>query len=289
MNLASYFARAETHGLEWNLGEYLNHWSPSSLAMLRRCPYQWQQRYILGRKERPGQARVVGSAVHAGLELNFEQKIKSHEDIPTVELLTWFSDEGWGSTIKAEQEAAGEEVLWDDQPDEAMYRGKLMLGAYRNTVAPRIQPTATESEIEVDFGLPVPVIGRFDLERAESVIDFKTGKRTQKKPKEDWRIQAAVYGEARKRPVEFHSITVTAAKGTVTIVTPLEEEALLVNPSELERRRMVADLRAVSTEACLYMSIFGPDEPWPTHGRFHTWACDYCGFRAGCPAWSSEQ
>ena len=36
------------------------------------------------------------------------------------------------------------------------------------------------------------------------------------------------------------------------------------------------------------MEQYGPDEPWPTTGRFHTWACDYCGFRGDCPAWKGS-
>jgi PD-(D/E)XK nuclease superfamily len=270
----------------WNLP--IDHWSPSSLAMLRRCPYQWQQRYIHGRKERPAEAPVIGTAVHAGLERNFDQKIESHVDIPTVELVNWFTDEGWDTCIRIEQERRGDEILWDTSPDEAKTRGTTMLAAYRNVVAPRIQPTSVEGAISVDFGLAVPVEGRFDILRDESCIDIKTGKRAQKKPKEAWRIQAAVYGHATGKPVEFHSLSATE-RNAVTIVTPLDTEDLLVNPDEQERARMVYDLRAVSAEACMYMEIFGPDQPWPTHGRFHDWACSYCGFRKGCPAWSSEE
>ena len=121
-----------------------------------------------------------------------------------------------------------------------------------------------------------------------STVDFKTGKQTTRKPKEDWRIQAAVYGEATGKPVEFHSLSASPKTNAVTIVTPLESEALLVNPSEDEREEMRRTMRAISSEACMYMSIFGPDDAWPTHGRFHTWACDYCGFRPGCPAWKGE-
>lgn len=272
---------------DWNLGEHVDHWSPSSLAMLRRCPRQFQERYLKGRKERPAESPLIGTAVHAGLERNFRQKVESHVDIPTVELIGWYDDAGFEETLESEQEKTGYEVRWDTDPESAQVRGRRMLGEYQNVVAPRIQPLSVEGSVSVDFGLAVPVIGRYDLLREQSTIDWKTGKAKATTPKESWRIQAAVYEEATGRPIEFHSISATA-KGTVSIVTPLESERLLVAPSVSERAEMRRTLAAVSAEACLYMELLGPDEPWPTHGRFHTWACDYCGFRNDCPAWSEE-
>lgn len=266
------------------VGGYLQHWSPSSFAMARRCPYQWQQRYIHGRKERPGEAPLIGSAVHAGVERNFTQKIRTHEDMPMVDLLGWYDDEGFLKTLAAEMEKAQEEVLWDTSPEAARARGRAMLSAYHATVAERVQPIGVEGKVSVDFGLAVPVEGRYDVLRESSVIDLKTGKRKQAKPKESWRIQAAVYGEAAGRPVEFHSVSATA-NNSVTIVTPLESESLLIQPTAREREHLRVTLRAIAAEIEMYLQVFGPDEPWPFHGRFHDWACSYCGFRPTCPAW----
>jgi hypothetical protein len=281
--LAVEIGRRIDDSLAWNLP--VDHLSPSSFAMARRCPYQWQQRYLLGRKERPGEAPVMGTTVHAALERNFAWKISSHEDIPLQDLLQWYMDEAFAQVVYEEQEKAGEDILWDTGPEATRQRGYQIVAGYHNVVAPRIQPLRVETKIEVDFGLPVPVVGRFDLEREVSTIDFKTGKNKTMKPKEDWRIQAAVYGEATGKPVEFHSLSASPRTNAVTIVTPLESEALLVEPKLAERNEMRRTLRAIANELCMYMDLFGPDEPWPTHGRFHTWACDYCGFRGGCPAW----
>jgi len=273
----------------------IEHWSPSSLSMLRRCPRQWQERYVKGRKERPAEAPVVGTTVHAGLERNFRQKIESHEDIPVAELVEWYDDQGFAETVEAEQERRGFEVYWDTvgkdgKPDldSIRARGRKMLGAYSNKVSPRIQPSAVESFVSVDFGISVPVEGRADLIReAEPIIDWKTGKRARKKPQESWRIQGAVYQEAVGRPIEFHSVTATES-GSVSIWTPLEAPELLVEPTPSERAEMRRTLATIEAEACLYMQLYGPDEPWPTHGRWHEFACNYCGFRSGCPAWSEE-
>jgi hypothetical protein len=154
-------------------------------------------------------------------------------------------------------------------------------------VAPRIQPLAVECAISVDFGAPIPIIGRYDVERDETTIDYKTGKRVKRSPEESWRFQGAVYMEARNKPVEFHSLS-SSATGSVSIVTPLESEDLLCAPTIEERTEMRRTIKAISAEAALYMEDYGPDDPWPTHGRFHSWACNYCGFRPGCPAWRNE-
>jgi len=265
----------------WNLP--IEHWSPSSFSMLQRCPRQWQERYIHGRKARPAEAPLVGTAVHKAVELNFGQKIDSHEDLLLPTLLDYYGD-AFPAVVELEQERAGAEVEWDTSLGKAQARGKEMLAAYQNQVAGRIQPTAVETMISVDLGLPVPVEGRFDIERIETVIDLKSGKQPTRKPKEDWRIQAAVYGSARSKPVEFHSVSASAT-GRPTVVTPLESEALLLQPDAAERKQLIETLRALSALACFYMAEYGPDETWPTLGRFHTWACDYCGFRNDCPAW----
>jgi len=284
LDIAQY-ARVEARdggSISWNLP--IDHWSPSSLAMLNRCPRQWQERYIHGRKERPGEALVVGTAVHAGVERNFEQKIRTQEDLPIVDLLDWYVEVGWEETLEREAMRNGQEPIWDNEPAKARDRGKAMLSEYHNVVAPRVQPLSVEGWVEVDLGAYVPVQGRYDVVRSSSVIDVKTGKSKTTKPKEAWRIQAAVYSEAEGKPVEFHNASMTKT-GVISIVTPLEAETLLVHPSKEERAELRRTIRALSTWAVFLMEAYGPDEPWPTTGRFHTWACDYCGFRGDCPAW----
>jgi PD-(D/E)XK nuclease superfamily protein len=271
-------------GFTYNLPT--DHLSPSQVAMGHRCPEQYRQRYVLGHKERPAEAPVMGSAVHAALERNFAQKVQTHADLELVDLIEWYmSSEGFARTAYDEQEKTGEEIAWDTSAEQTRQRGKFIVAAYHEIVAPRIQPLRVETAFDVDFGLPVPMRGRFDLEQSASTVDFKTGRQARKKPKEDWRIQAAVYTEATNKPVEFHSLTASAKTNAVTIVTPLESEELLLAPTTTERQEMRRTLRAIAAELCMYMSIYGPDNPWPTKGRMHDWACSYCGFRAGCPAW----
>lgn len=265
-----------------------DHLSPTQLAMFQRCPRQYQQRYLFGRRERPAEAPVVGSAVHRALEINYEQKIDSHADMPTASLLDWYSDVGFASVLDEQQERSGSEIIWDTDHEQARTRGRVMLGEYHNLVSPRIQPVSVEGSFSIDMGLPVPMQGRYDVLEATRCIDFKTGKRKQSKPKEEWRLQGAIYTQATGRPVEFHSISATV-NNAVSIVTPLESEEMLVHLSARELEVVRANVEFIAAKITLCMERYGHELPWPPTGRFHDWACGYCGFRNDCPAWESER
>lgn len=298
----SQYALEEARGsspLRWNLP--VSRLSPSSITMLRRCPRQWQERYIFGRKERPAEAPLIGSAVHLALKENFTQKITSGEDMPVADLLAWYSEVGFPTAVVEREEESEMETFWETEPDyvegkivrsaadKARTRGRVMLGAYRNEVTPRIQPTSAESKFEIDMGLPVPVMGIYDVETDDTVIDIKTGKKRRYKPKEDWRIQAGVYSTARQRPVEFHCVAASGEKNVASIVTPLESEHLLIYLDAQQQALLRESIRAIAAEAVMYMDMYGTDSPWPTHGTHSEWACGYCGFRSNCPAWEHER
>jgi hypothetical protein len=49
----------------------VDHLSATQISMLNRCPEQYRQRYVLGKKERPGAALIVGGAFHEAIETDF--------------------------------------------------------------------------------------------------------------------------------------------------------------------------------------------------------------------------
>lgn len=261
------------------------HLSPSSLGMLARCAFQFQRRYVLGEKERPGEALVVGSAVHSGLERNFTQKIESHEDMPVDVLQEWLLDVGWKATVAEQQERSEMEVEWDAGEEDARKRAVNMTLAYHREIAPRLQPLSVEGWVEADFGLAVPVIGRFDVETPERLVDFKTGKQMQTKPKPENRVQAATYQHITAKPIEFHSLAASKT-GKISIATPQLYPELEMRLSRSQLDNTVAIVRGLAALAQHYMDTYGEDTPWPTTGWMHPWACGYCGWRRICPAWS---
>lgn len=292
MNLASFLGESGVteRGAAVPLGDFLQHLSASSVGMLMRCPRQFQERYIHGRKERPGESIVIGSFMHETLQWNYEQKIESHTDQPVLDALAYLHDVAVPKVI--EEEGGEDNIKWDEGSglDSAQREGDRITSAYYRTVVPRIQPISTESRFEIEVpGVEVPVIGYTDIQDEWRNIDTKSGKNAVKKVKPSWMLQGRIYAYATGKPVEFHSIS--RAK-TPTIITGLESDAMTVpvpSPEQMKNTEMV-----IATAADLlryFLATYGTDETWPTWGATPDFTrnmlpCDFCGYRKDCPAWA---
>jgi PD-(D/E)XK nuclease superfamily len=281
LDISSYLEEEETRR-RWPLP--VEHLSASSLGMLARCPEQWRQRYVLGRKERPGEALVIGTAVHLAAEANFSQKVTSHEDIPLARIIDFYDDHAFPVALEQRQ-GEGDEIVWDTDPDGARKRGRAITYAYQSTVAPRVQPVASETKVEADFGISVPVIGYADVRTTDKVIDIKTSNKARRQIKPEWRIQGAVYSTITEQPVDFHCVSATQKDYRATVNTPLEAPELSLFLPPEARAETIRNVQAMAWMAVHFMETLGPDEPWPTTGQVHPWACGYCGYRPWCPAW----
>jgi hypothetical protein len=273
------------------LDGYITHFSPSGLRLLKICPEAYRQRYILGRKERPGEALTLGSAVHTTLKHTNEQKIESHEDLPLPELLEYFHDLAWPTAI--EKDGGEDEIRWDEghKPDDVRRDGERVTRAYHTVVSPRVQPIAVEEKFEyVVPGVPVPFLGYIDVEEERNTVDVKTGKMVQKRPDANWRTQGEMYAAFRGKPTHFHSVS--RAK-TPSIATPREHPEMVVAPHPAQREYFEQSLRDYAAQVEWYWERHGPDQPWPTHGRWMDYkggpACNFCGFRPDCVAWAHER
>jgi hypothetical protein len=273
------------------LDGYLQHFSASGLRLLRVCPRAWQERYIHGKKERPGAALTVGKAVHSATGFSHTQKIQSHEDLPVTEVLQYYHDVAWPEAI--EQDGGVEEIRWDEdsKPEDVRNDGQRMTQAYHLTVSPRIQPLAVEKRIDfVVPGIPVPFVGYVDVEEEGNLDDLKTGKQVTRKPDANWRTQGTLYAAHLGKPCHFHSVS--RAK-TPSIATPLESPEMVVTPHPHTVETITRVLHDYAMQAAWYFETYGPDDPWPTNGIFMDYkggrVCDFCGFRKDCPAWAHER
>ena len=270
--------------------EQLHHLSASSIGMLFRCPRQFYRRYILGEKERPGEAMVVGSFFHEALDYNYQQKITSGVDRPLSEIVQYLGDVGVPKVL--DEEGGVDNIRWDTSPDTAHKDAERITSAYAHVVMPRIQPVGTEFRFELDLdGVPVPLIGYVDVWDADRTIDTKTGKQAVSKVKPSWRLQGSIYALATGRPTEYHSVS--RAK-TPKIVTALESEDMIVQrPSEDQANNMRHLFRLAAAQIAFYMHEYGLGREWPATGSVPDFTrnmlpCDFCGWRDGCPAWSTS-
>lgn len=270
----------------------IEHFSASSLNMLIRCPEQWRQRYVLGRKAPPEAAQLQGSADHRTIAWNFHEKMRTGEDAPVAEVRDRFVHE---LDERIEEEGGSGEVVWGDSSrDTVIERGVPLTLLYRETVAPYLLPDTVEQEFSIppaDFGLPMRVFGYIDYVMRDfdrlvgettgppRIVERKTVGRSQKEPKPDWVVQGRVYQLAAPLPIEYQLSVKT--KVPKVQVDPC---ALTFQPPRAEQTVMF--LRQQLEYLAHLMRLYGPESAWPVTGLAHVWACNYCGFRKDCVAWS---
>lgn len=129
---------------------------------------------------------LKGSGMHKGAEVNFRQKIESHEDLPMEQIIdaavAGFDAELERSDVAltADEQSLGRDVAIGLARDEV----KSLAAAFAVFQAPYYQPI----EVERRFRIPVPrgthdVLGVIDLiaevnnQAGRRIVDFKTGKR----------------------------------------------------------------------------------------------------------------
>ena len=270
------------------LGQHLRHLSASSLGMVLRCPRQFYRRYILGEKQRPGEAIVIGSFFHETLDWNYQQKIQSAVDFPLSDAVQYMGDVAVPKVI--EEEGGEDNILWDTDLTTAHKDSERIMSAYYRSVVPRIQPVATEERFEMFFpGVEPPIIGYVDVRDATRILDTKTGKQATRKVKPSWQLQGRLYAQARGMPVEYHSVS--RAK-TPTIITGLESADMIVPvPTEAQAQNMMHTVKAAADYIEYLLGAYGVEQEWPALGAVPDFTrnmlpCDFCGWREGCPAWA---
>jgi hypothetical protein len=195
-------------------------------------------------------------------------------------------------------EAGGaDEVAWDSGNaekgiDTLRQDSERTLVAYSKQVVPRIQPVSVERKFALEVpGMAVPLIGYLDTETDDNrVIDTKTGKQSVSKMKPSWMLQSVIYSAATGFDVEYHSIS-RAARPKIT--TALEAPDLLVKPNLVQAINVFRTAKMVADTISHFYETYGPDETWPTFGRFADWSmsfspCTNCGWRQVCPAMAGE-
>lgn len=259
------------------------HFSATQLNMLQVCPRQYQQRYILGRKEPPGAARVIGKAVHEAIGFRLAPRIEGMPAAPLKDVAEYLHDLVW-PTILDQAEA---DIVWDEgqKPEDALMLAGQMIETYCKGAGERVEPSAIEREFKTLVpGVPIPLLGYVDISQRDHrpSIDIKTTKRAQKTMKPDWILQGRIYQIAERQSIDWHVVT---KQTTPQVLTGLESPALMQNWNETLIRRTEEHIAKLAWLANAYYRHFGEEEDWPATGIAHDWRCDWCGYRNDCPAW----
>lgn len=256
------------------------HLSASQIEMFNKCPESWRRRYLEREIIPPKLAMLKGTAVHAGAEVNFRQKVDSHQDLPTTEIIDAAVSK-FETTIKHDgyQLGSDESELDVSKTKDAV---ALMAATHAAEQAPDYQPT----EVEKQFRLELPAIthdlvGVIDLvtDKGE-VVDFKTAGKKMSQDDANASTQLTVYAAAKNPDGE------STVKLDVLIAPTVK---MPVRRQVIESSRDKSDLpilakRVAVVSKTIDAGLFPP-------AAVGSWWCSegWCGYWATCPYVNSER
>ena len=174
--------------------------SPSSASSYLACGFKWFGRHVLKLPDPPTGALTMGSAVHAAINANFEQKIETKRDLPPIGVKAVY-DEAWQLMVKGEYPARYQggkpslptEFRDDEEPGELKKQGEILALKYLDEACPEIEPQAVEFRVAGTIN-GVRAHGYIDLLDVQGrVIDLKTAARKPSEISSDYRFQVATY------------------------------------------------------------------------------------------------
>ena len=171
------------------------HLSLSQIAMFKRCPKQWEYRYVQGIKSPPSSSLFLGTSVHSGIEHNYAAKFKTKKQANKNEVLDAYD---------AAYNDAGTDLLSAVEKEKfakSKDQGYRMVELHYTELAPAVQPVAAP---EYEFKLKLPnvrreVVGYVDVKgtinksKRPFIIDNKTGARKYQQFDVDLNLQLRIY------------------------------------------------------------------------------------------------
>lgn len=143
--------------------------SPTQLAMLRRCPLQYYYRYVEGLKVPPGISLLRGIAVHDAAEKNLRHKMSTGGLLPkdTVADIARDSFEAQWQKEPPMLDDDEKERGVDAVRGEAVDASVRLAVVHHEQLAPTIEPEHIERgfKIEIEDG-PYDLLGYLDLQEA---------------------------------------------------------------------------------------------------------------------------
>jgi len=171
----------------------------SAVNTYLNCGLSYYYRYILGLKLPPAGVMILGTAAHKGMEHDFKQKIESHENLPTKEVLEVFSD-----TFDKERDNA----IWKEDEEAGDMKDKtaaaLTLYHAGNDTLPsrakQLQPVEVEKKFVLKFdNVDYDLIGYVDILTVdEQLRDIKRKGKKMNQAEIDKDMQLSVYALAYK-------------------------------------------------------------------------------------------
>ena len=253
------------------------HLSATQMEMYSRCPESYRRRYVEGEKIPPAVAMLKGTGLHRAAETNFRQKVETHRDLPTSQIVeaavaAFEAELAAGVTLDVEEESIGPTKVIGQAKDDVADLAEV----HARHQAPDYQPTLVEEQVRIELPGPRDLLAVIDLVDDERrVVDFKTAKRKKSQDDVDGSVQLTVYAAAHQ--------ALTGERPAVVRLDTLVQTSKKTERQILDSTRDDADLVALSHRinaitAAVDAGIFPPTTP-------DNWMCSqrWCGFWRTCP------
>ena len=260
------------------------HLSPTQLDMYCRCPEQYRRRYMDGEILPPGVALLKGKSFHHGARINMRQKIDSHRDLPSNDIIEAavesFETACRGEiALSQEEECRGVGVVLSEATDDL----GVLMDVHAELQAPDYQPVMVEQKIRIELpDAPRDLLGIIDLaDDRDRIVDFKTGARKKSQSDADASVQLTVYAAS------FQAVT-GQKPSEVRLDTAIKNKRT-ADRQVLSSDRSAADFQALANrlnvvERGIAAGHFPPAVPG-------AWWCSskWCGYWNSCPYVNSER
>lgn len=200
----------------------------SQLAMLARCPRQFELRYVHNISTPAQSYLALGRGCHWALAVNFQYKIDHDLDMPINDVLQVFSDTWDKGQFGPEDEDSHIPILWDEPKSILKDVGVLLLKSYLTNIAPHITPLAVEQTFTREL-CGVRLESRPDLVCSTGLVDYKTAKRNRSQNEVDNDLQPTCHILVSNSPgshYEFHMLLKQKVPTTAVLTTTRTEAEL---------------------------------------------------------------
>ncbi len=247
--------------------------SVSAVKTYLRCPLQYYFSQVEGLKLAPKSALAFGSVTHKSVEVNYKQKLDSHEDLPVEHIQEVWSEEF---------DKLKDQVAWEEgeKPGELKDEGVAAVKVYMEDLAPTVQPILVEHAVNVPLeGAEYEVKLIIDLADNDLLVhDLKTSSKSPPKKQvenglaED--IQGATYWIGFEHvygfpPIGFQKDYLVRTKVPKTVPVPVAPI------QDWQKTRLMKQFSYVAR--CVRDGLFYPRDP-------DDWKCtpEWCGFYDLC-------
>jgi CRISPR/Cas system-associated exonuclease Cas4 (RecB family) len=242
------------------------HLSATQISMYKRCPKQYEFRYIKGLKQPPDSKLIVGISVHKGVEKNYIHKFATKKEENKNVVMDAFS-----------QEFDEQKKKLDSVEGDAKDTGYRMLETHYTKLAPAVQPIAQPEfgfEIQIP-GLKRKFVGYIDvlasmLKIPAVVLDTKTTRRKMSQWDADISGQLTSYVYAVKQVLKKNAIAgldvVVATKGGIN------EQRFITARDPAQLGSFEKD--TLEVERAIDSGLFYPVNDAQT--------CSWCGYNSRC-------